>query len=82
MSPEVWTPPLATPSPQALRQLSATSLRQASRWLARLARKLAVQRSRAKRPPELEFYAESGAPEVALYLDGELVGYLPGITRL
>ena len=32
--------------------------------------------------PELEFYAESGAPEGALYVDGELVGYLPGITRL
>ena len=30
----------------------------------------------------LEFYAEAGAPEGALYLDGQLVGYLPGVTRL
>jgi hypothetical protein len=31
----------------------------------------------------LEFHAEAGAPEGgALYLDGRLVGYLPGVTRL
>ena len=29
-----------------------------------------------------EFYAEAGAPEGALYVDGQLVGYLPGVTRL
>jgi hypothetical protein len=35
-----------------------------------------------RRAPELEFYAEAGAPEGALYIDGELVGYVAGVTRL
>ena len=30
----------------------------------------------------LEFYAEAGAPEGALYLDGQLVGWLHGVKRL
>jgi hypothetical protein len=30
----------------------------------------------------MEFYAEAGAPEGALYIDGELVGMLPGVSRL
>jgi hypothetical protein len=29
-----------------------------------------------------EFYAEAGAPEGALYVNGELIGYVPGVTRL
>lgn len=76
--------PLAAPGVHPVRQAAAALLRQASRQLGRLARRLARQRAlaRRQRPPELEFYAESGAPEGALYLDGELVGHLPGITRL
>ena len=76
--------PLAAPSGNPLRQFAALTLRQSSRMLARLARKLAARRRFAGLPrtPELEFYAESGAPEGALYLDGELVGHLAGITRL
>ncbi len=76
--------PLAAPAHSPVRQQAARALRLASRLLARLARQIALQRhqARAQRPPELEFYAEAGAPEGALYLDGELVGYLPGITRL
>ena len=76
--------PLAAPGVHPLRQLAALALRQASRLLARMARRLARQRADARRlrPPELEFYAEAGAPEGALYFDGELVGHLPGITRL
>ena len=69
------------------RLITASSLRQASRLLARLARlaRQLAQRGHlrhARRPQELEFYAEAGAPEGALYLDGELVGHLPGVTRL
>jgi hypothetical protein len=30
----------------------------------------------------LEFHADAGALEGALYVDGELVGYLPGVRRL
>ena len=76
--------PLAAPGVHPLRHVAALALRLASRWLARLARKLARQRTGRHRlhPPELEFYAEAGAPEGALYLDGELVGRLPGVTRL
>ena len=75
--------PLATPGGSPLRRAAALTLRQASRLMTRLARRLALQHPRATmRAPELEFYAESGAPEGALYLDGELVGYLPGVKRL
>ena len=34
------------------------------------------------REPHLEFYLEAGAPEGALYLDGKLVGWIPGVKRL
>jgi len=69
-----------------VRQLVALGLRSASRWLARLARRLQQRHPRShptpKLPPALEFYAEAGAPEGALYLDGELIAYLPGVQRL
>lgn len=32
--------------------------------------------------PVLEFYAEAGAPEGALYVDGVRIGIVPGVTRL
>ena len=78
------SPSLAAPRCSAWRQLAATPLRQASRLLARLARKLAAVRAapRSQCEPLLEFYAEAGAPEGALYLDGQLVGHLPGVSRL
>jgi hypothetical protein len=65
------------------RRLVALALRSASRGLARLARQVcgAVQRGPVIEPV-LEFYAEAGAPEGALYVDGQLVGHLPGVTRL
>lgn len=76
--------PLSAPVHSPARQLAARLLRQSSRQLARLARQLALRRiaSAAPRAPELEFHAEAGAPEGALYVDGQLVGYLPGVTRL
>jgi hypothetical protein len=74
--------PLAAPRANPARQAAAAALRQASRLLARLARRLARPTARPRRAPELEFYADAGAPEGALYLDGELVGTLPGVTRL
>ena len=72
------------------RKLAAAALRGASRVLARLARsaRIAGRLTEAGRiakrhlPPELEFYAEAGAPEGALYLDGQLVGWLKGVQRL
>lgn len=66
------------------RQVTALALRQLGHALVRLARRLAQARAAAPRlrPHELEFYAEAGAPEGALYLDGELIGHLPGVHRL
>lgn len=64
------------------RRSLAHGLQRGSLALAQLA--TALQRGPARRrlPPELEFYAEAGAPEGALYIDGELIGRLPGVTRL
>ena len=71
------------PFREATLQLFATSLRSASAKLARLSRRLAQPTGRLSRPaPELEFYAEGGAPEGALYLDGRLVGWVSGVQRL
>lgn len=75
--------PLAAPRSHPIRPAAAATLRHISRLLARLARRLeSVHAARSRRPPELEFYADACAPEGALYADGELVGYLPGVRRL
>lgn len=67
----------------AARRAAAASLRSASAVLARLARRLAVPPVRQRSvDPRVEFYAEAGAPEGALYLDGELVGWVQGVQRL
>ena len=58
--------PLAAPRRPSVRRLLSGVLRSASVVLARLARSL----------------AEAGAPEGALFVDGHLVGYLPGVKRL
>lgn len=64
-------------------QCLAGVLRGASAALARLSRRLARPARRpAQAAPRLEFYAESGAPEGALYLDGKLVGWVEGVRRL
>jgi hypothetical protein len=61
----------------------ATALHGASLALAGWARRLAQSLRRPEAAdPVLEFYAEAGAPEGALYVDGRLVGHLPGVTRL
>ena len=74
---------LWSPAQSDARRLVATLLRAASRALAQMARQLrSVGRRGPVREPVLEFYAEAGAPEGALYVDGRLVGHLPGVTRL
>lgn len=77
--------PLVAPRGTPGRRLLAAVLRAASRALARLAHQVAVAERR--RSPYIsgsvvEFYAEAGAPEGALYVDGQLVGHLSGVTRL
>ena len=61
----------------------ATALHGASLALGQWARKLALTRGQCDAAePMLEFYAQAGAPEGALYVDGRLVGHLPGVNRL
>ena len=67
----------------------AAALHATSRALTRLASSLAAERTLSAPTlhlPVVEFYPvhrDAGAPEGALYVDGELVGYLPpGVTRL
>lgn len=65
------------------RRTLALGLRGASACLARVARRLARPRVPVRRAlPQFEFYAEAGAPEGALYLDGKLVGWINGVQRL
>lgn len=67
----------------AARRVAAAALRSASAVLARLARRVAAPSAPARSAdPRLEFYAEAGAPEGALYLDGEYVGQIEGVRRL
>ena len=64
-------------------RMAASGLRSASAALAQLSRRLALPAARkAGSAPQLEFHAEAGAPEGALYVDGKLVGWLPGVRRL
>ena len=71
------------PGIEALRPALAAALRRASTLLAQLAHRLAQPAAQTRRgAPHLEFYAEAGAPEGALYVDGKLVGYVPGVRRL
>jgi len=77
--------PLAVPlRPLLGRQVAAAVLRAANALLAALAQRLAapIPAPAAPLPGVLEFHADAGALEGALYVDGELVGYLPGVRRL
>ncbi len=58
-----------------LRALGAALERQATRLLR-------VEGAAERAEPHLEFHAEAGAPEGALYVNGQLVGHLTGVTRL
>jgi hypothetical protein len=80
MSPRVYLPV----RPSAVRHVAAAVLHGASVGLERLARQLVVVP--APKPeavlPRIEFHAEAGALEGALYVDGQLVAMLPGVNRL
>ena len=73
----------APPEATRARLAAAWVLRAASALLARLAERLTVdERAAVAADPVLEFYADAGAPEGALYVDGRLVAHLPGVQRL
>jgi hypothetical protein len=68
-----------------LRRLAVKALEHASAGLARTAARLATVAPVAPdetAQPCVEFHAESGALEGALYVDGRLVATLPGVKRL
>jgi hypothetical protein len=64
-------------------RLWATALlRAGSRLLDGAAARLAVAPRAAPADRLIEFHADAGAPEGALYVDGQLVGHVLGVTRL
>ncbi len=71
-----------SPKVRGSRLLMAALLRGASALLARLAASLASEPAVARSDLRVEFHAEAGAPEGALYVDGHLIGWLPGVSRL
>ncbi|HUG25314.1 hypothetical protein [Piscinibacter sp.] len=85
LKPLPWRVPAPRPPwTHPARRAAAATLRTASAVLARMARRVAVpaQRVSDPLPRTLEFYASAGAPEGALYVNGELVGWIPGVKRL
>jgi hypothetical protein len=70
--------------PSELRLVVAAALYGASARLERIAHRLipAAARRGDAVAPQIEFHAEAGALEGALYVDGQLVGLLPGVSRL
>lgn len=79
------TLPYFAPRSPSFRRYVAGLLRTVSHSLAQLSRAMsATERARSRPSGEMvyEFYAEAGAPEGALFVNGELVGYVSGVTRL
>ncbi len=84
-----YADPAAISTGYPVRHALAQALRAASRALAQLATQLSVvdaprlsDAGNVYACPQLEFYAEAGAAEGALFVDGQLVGYMPGVSRL
>ena len=84
-TPGAWRPASAHPS--STRLWAARLLRRAGATLRHAATRLASPTPAARTMrvpmtlPRLEFHAEAGAPEGALYVDGEYVGRLE-VSRL
>ncbi len=77
-----WREDARHPAAEAARLLAAAVLASASALLARLSARLVAAPAEPGCDPRFEFYAEAGAPEGALYVDGRFVGWLPGVSRL
>ncbi|MFY9510973.1 MAG: hypothetical protein WAQ05_08380 [Rubrivivax sp.] len=73
---------LLPPEHGRARMLLAMALHGVSLLLGQLAMRLLPAARAPAGEPVLEFYAQAGAPEGALYVDGELVGRLDGVSRL
>lgn len=73
------------PLSAALLHFLAATLQTAGNLLMRLAMRLSAEQTLCESVETVEFHAiyrESGAPEGALYINGELVGTIPGVRRL
>lgn len=64
------------------RGLAAAALRAASRVLDALAERVALVEEPPLTEPVVEFHGDAAAPEGALYVNGQLVGRVLGVTRL
>lgn len=80
---------LASLPPESVRHQVVSVLLSMSAILLHLAVRLQHTQAVAKpptapreAPPQLEYHAEAGAPEGALYVDGELAGWITGVSRL
>lgn len=69
-------------TPGRARLTAALALHMAGQALVKAARRLTHLERAPAGEPVLEFYAQAGAPEGALYVDGKLVGMLQGVSRL
>ena len=74
-------PPRRRPVAEAAERGVAVLLRAAGAAFDRLAHRLEARAAPLRRGV-VEFHAEAGAPEGALYVDGRLVGWIEGINRL
>ncbi len=72
----------ASSKASAGRLMLAVLLHGAGDLLSRLAATLARETAVTRTDPRFEFHSDAGAPEGALYVDGKLVGWLPGVRRL
>jgi hypothetical protein len=70
------------PPQQRARSLAATLAARRQPYLESLATRLALQPPAPVLEPVLEYHGEAGAPEGALYVNGQLVGRVLGVTRL
>lgn len=82
MTPHGTRPTGTTPTP--VRHAVAFVLRAAGAALDRLAERVAVPSAAPATAADsaFEFYAQAGAPEGALYVDGQFVGWIHGVQRL
>ena len=65
-----------------VRDLTVAALRLLSRALDTMAHRMDPPGKPRLADPVLEFYGDASAPEGALYVDGQLVGHVLGVTRL
>ena len=72
----------ATPGERRARDLAAALLRVLSRSLGLLAERVAPVAYVPAQETVIEYHADAGAPEGALYVNGQLVGHVLGVQRL